>query len=314
MAPSDDRNDLLLTLLIFLLIDGGDTPEAYDLLRYVERDFDRIFERNPNLQRAYPFPPHFLLRRIIDRRAARLDSVRARSEIDIESAARALALVSDLSQRLGQHEENLEKNSNDIKASLAQLQAGFADLVWALSIGSKLNEVKMSRNIPVRIYLSDDNSLLSVGDNLIQSIFDSLTAFGIEKSNELPSESGSWWKQAWGRTKEALSQEEVAERLAKLEHAASLKIIDKPQADITKANAEAASKMIKALEGVQSACVQIGNLLIVKFAPKKGDSRLIIRTLTASELIALEKNKAILKLPEKVIDMLDKQCLDLPAT
>jgi hypothetical protein len=305
MAPADEGGDRLLVLLILLLLDGADEPELYDLLRYVEDDIDRLFARSPRFRdfrgRA---PPRFLIRRLIERRARRSRSL----DFDFEGSDRTLALVSEVSARLDRQSSSSTQSILEVQTSLTQFSANFAELSWALSIGSKLEDIKMKRNIPVRIYLPEGISTSAIGNALINSIFESLSEFGIEKSTELPAETGSWWKQVWGRTKEALSQEEVAQRLEKLEHAASLKLIDKPQADITKSDADAASKMIKSLEHIPSACVQIGNLLIIKRTPRKGDPQLIVRTLTALELIALEKNKAILKSPNKVIDLLDKHC------
>jgi hypothetical protein len=67
--------------------------------------------------------------------------------------------------------------------------------------------------------------------------------------------------------------------------------------------------VIKSLDGVPTASVQIGNLLIVKTTRKRGDAKVVIRTLTALELISIEKNKSILKTPAKVIDMLDHECV-----
>jgi len=311
MAPTDNNNEFLLALLILVLL--ADDPGSYVFLEYLEyledfeRDFVRLVERSPRLKRALPFPPHFLLRRFIDRRQR---AYRAFERVSDESE-RVSARLDRLEQSQNELENKISKDSNEIKASLSQLSSILAEAIWAQSIGAGIHEVKMNRNIPIRCYLADENVISAVGDTLIRSIFESLSEIGIEESIELPAEDGSWWKQAWGRTKETMSQKEVVERLEKLEHAASLKLIDKPQADVTKSNAEAASKMIKALDGVQSACIQIGNLLIVKSTPKKGDARLIIRTLTSSELIALERNKAILKFPGKVIDMLDKECLRL---
>ena len=307
----DDNNELLVLLLYITLLDSDD-PIAYDLLRSSEFEFDRLVERNPELFRRLPFPPEYLFRRLIDRRSRRRDVG--------EEAYRSIMLASDSVERVGRLERsyksldnNTTKKLSEIKGSIAQLNAILSDAIWALSVGAKLSEVRMNRNIPVRCYLADGDVMSTVGDKLIDAIFDALLELGIKKSVDLPAEDGSWWKQVWGETKEALSQDDVVERLKKLEHAASIKLIDGPQAEVTKANADAASKMIKALEGVKSACVQIGNLLIVKYTPKKGDTRLIIRTLTASELIALEKNKAILKFPGKAMEMLDKECLGIQA-
>ena len=71
------------------------------------------------------------------------------------------------------------------------------------------------------VYLTDANISLGLDDNVLNAIFDALSEIGIERSIELPAEFGSWWKTAWGTTKEALTQDEVLERLEKLEHAAS---------------------------------------------------------------------------------------------
>lgn len=294
----DDNNLLFLFLFLSLLDSGTDDPETLELLKYLEYlepEFERIFERRFSFIKL-PFPPHYLFQRVMHRLAQRKTYIRANDIDDMQSRLRVYEVeLRNIRTKLASN--NIDKELSNAKVLISSLDSKLAELTWEISTGTNLAEMRIHRSIPVRVYLTDANISLELGDNVLNAIFDALSEIGIERSIELPDEFGSWWKTAWGTTKEALTQDEVLERIEKLEYAAQLKIIDKPQSEITKAHAEAASKMIKSLDGVPTASVQVGSLLIVKTTQKRGDVKVVIRTLTASELISIEKNKSILKTP-----------------
>ena len=97
----------------------------------------------------------------------------------------------------------------------------------------------------------------------------------------------------------------MAERLQKLERAAEVTALDKPQAVANKDHATAIATLVKALDKSNQACVQAGNLLLLK----NGDD-IIAKTLSPAELRAVEKNQALLKQPQHLLHKLQVICED----
>ena len=85
------------------------------------------------------------------------------------------------------------------------------------------------------------------------------------------------------------SREEVAGRLAKVEKAIELENIGLAQAEVDLKAAEAIQGLIKSLEGIECAAIQVHSLLVVKLT-SDGRPRLVARTLTTDQLIKLEKH------------------------
>lgn len=178
------------------------------------------------------------------------------------------------------------------------------DYLWLLSSGVDISKVEVTRYIPVRIYVPDpvpDGKTLSAIVGSVESMLDSV---GFEKTDEFPGESGSWWKRLALRTKVFFTQDEVADSLEKAKRAAELAVLDKPQAEANLCQAQGASALIRSLEGIESACIQAGSLLVVK-ASDNGRSSIVVRTLTPIELKRLEENQAVLRRPNEIIDWLE---------
>jgi hypothetical protein len=139
---------------------------------------------------------------------------------------------------------------------------------------------------------------------VLSSLEDFLEIFQIERSSELPDESGSWWKRLLFRTKTLLTHDEVQDRFRKAEEALEAKYLDKPQAEANSLQAGAAAQLITALDSTHNACVQVGSLLLVKATDANGKCAVIARTLTSDELRRIEENQAILKRPEEILEWL----------
>lgn len=319
MAPTPEYDDDLLLLLVTLLLaDHADIdweeldPYLDELLRAFER---RSFERSDVFSRL-PFPPGFIFRQL--RRSRGLSSLGRRSmRIQEEVSDSVYGRLSerldrierDIDRRLREVEQGLSEIPNQGEAereSILRLLSSVEDdlkaLEWGLSIGVQPAELRTKRSIPVRIYLSE-----SAGDEIHQQIINAvvkvLGELSFEKDTDLPEESGSWWKRFWARTKDVTTQEEVAERLQKLERAAEVTMLDKPQAAANKDHATAIVTLIKALKDSNKACIQAGNILILK----DGDN-IIVRTLSPIELRAVEKNQALLKNPQQLLQQLQLIC------
>lgn len=189
----------------------------------------------------------------------------------------------------------------------ASLSSELHTLLAAVSLGVPLDQFPMPRYMPVRVYLKEGSreSLRPVTNHIER--FSAELRFEI--ADDFPVEEGSFWKRWFVKSREALSTEEVQERLRKLERAAELQVLDKPQAAVDKDLATAASELIRAVEHEREAAIQIGSLLILK-VPEGRNSRVMVRTLSAKEMIAIERRPDSLKDPTKLLTMLNGERTD----
>ena len=97
------------------------------------------------------------------------------------------------------------------------------------------------------------------------------------------------------------------ERLKKLERAAELKAIDRPQDDVDDKQATAMAKLIRAVEKVPNVALQVGTLLVVKITAD-GVPCIQGKTLSQQEMLHLENNQFLLKNPDEVLKKLADAC------
>jgi len=105
----------------------------------------------------------------------------------------------------------------------------------------------------------------------------------------------------FARSREALSQPEVIERLAKIEQAIELQYVGKPQAEIDNSLATAVAELIQSLRETTAAAIQIGSLLIIKLPNEREGSKILVRHLTADELMVLHKDPELLATPADIL-------------
>ena len=103
------------------------------------------------------------------------------------------------------------------------------------------------------------------------------------------------------RSKDALTTDDVIQRLEKIEHALDLRYIHKPQAEITQASGTAAAQLIASLEKTPQAVIQIGTVLLIKLRDSKGQSTVIVRTLNMRQMMMLERNVDLMTRPLELI-------------
>ena len=220
----------------------------------------------------------------------------------------------------------MEHEGRDLLERLAQLESsqtefGFAELLQtavrlrlgiqqtALDPGQPwvplpyLEEVEnarperpIARSIPVTIYLSDS----AAHSEVQQSVTELLSALEFEVVDVLEPVEGSWYRALVARLRQALTADELADRLQKVERGVELHLLHKKQAEIDSLQAEAVARLLTALESTPSALIQIGSVLLVKV-----DGVPAVRNLTQQELRYLERNPGLLRNPAKIFDALD---------
>jgi hypothetical protein len=185
------------------------------------------------------------------------------------------------------------------------VQVEIHSLLAIQALGLPTERVQSIRFVPVRAYIDQtpDGAIAAISAALSEV----LSAYGFNVADEFPEIKGSWFKKWFAKSKEALSQPEVLERLEKIERAIEIKAIDRPQADVDEKQAGAIAKLIKAPDKVPNAAVQAGSVLVVKLTTPKGPI-IQARTLSQEEMVELENNQLLLQDPSEVLGKLTAAC------
>jgi hypothetical protein len=218
---------------------------------------------------------------------------------DVEDKHRAS--VEELRGTLGVIEQSVRKTDDEQRAINATTHQWLA----AQSLGADVSSLSLTRFVPLRIYLSD---VPSTGVSQVSEAVDRLlNSFDFAISDDFPAIRGSWYKKWFAKTKDAVTQPEVIERLQKLERGIELQGLTKPQAEADAIQAQAVQNLIKSLENVPTAAMQVGSVLIIKKTDANG-AAIAVRTLTQMELIHLENNQHLLSSPDNLLKKLKKAC------
>jgi len=107
----------------------------------------------------------------------------------------------------------------------------------------------------------------------------------------------SFWQKLRAKAADPYTQEQIMERLLKLEYATEVKLLAVPESQATMQNAQGLAVLIEALKGEPAAVIQLGPLILVKAPRPEGDSAILCRKLTPKELRMLEVNPGLLRDP-----------------
>ncbi|KJR40831.1 anti-sigma-factor antagonist [Candidatus Magnetoovum chiemensis] len=217
-------------------------------------------------------------------------------------------------KRLGEElSSQSEKVAENIRSILRQQETAIVNnrgelhnFLWLVSTDADFKKAKITRYVPARIYVSNPVPEKEILSKITEALNKFVDSIGLELSDDLPEENGSWWKRLFYKTKQHLSQDEVKEKIKLAEDALKLNYLDKPQAEANKAQAEAVSLLIQALSSTSNACLQLGSLLVIKTSNPSGKSAIIARTLTQKELKALEEKQSMLNEPERILEWLQE--------
>jgi hypothetical protein len=330
VSRSDDSNLLALALVLSRLANTSERRYAMLLDRFLERRLPQMLDIHTgekeldilleDLIRSGDFEDLILRedprgrKDLYSRRALR-DEAQEVAEFTIQRFRRELEdsvfhrldgvnsqLESIQQTQTRLDSENLNRN-NQLELSKAEIQS----YLWLLTTGADIASIDIKRYIPVRIYVSDPVPSSDELSNLLIALDEMSGLIGFEKTGEFPSEQGSWWKQIFYRTQDAVSQEHVQKRLTKVERAIQTNYLDKPQAEANEHQADAVSSLVNALKEVPDACIQVGSLLMVKTTSADGKSMVVARTLTAQELKLLEENQPMLRCPDRILEWLNNR-------
>jgi hypothetical protein len=282
MASEDQ---FLLGFALASLIQGTEHPYVFSLLR-------RYFERSELLS-----PEIDDLLRVLEHELP----YGRRWRLDIQDAARGVAagVQAAFEQRLEQLHEHLSSLEHKTEILSSDLHTD----MWIRTVGADREEVRVPRVVPLRIYISDPAPDREIVSDVVSSIESLAESLDFERADEFPEEAGSWGKRFFLRAKALLTSKEAKEKFATAEAALTATYLNKPQAEANKLQAEAAANLIKSLNHVPNACIQVGTLLVVK-RTANGTPSLLAITLTSAMLKHLEEHQSLLKQPDQILERL----------
>lgn len=215
-----------------------------------------------------------------------------------------------LVEALGRNEDRLLSLERELKsistyvvtaeARSAELSTELHALSWALHAGIVTADSSAHRYIPARLFVGDPMPKPYRIEILQAAVRRATQDLELELVDELAPVEGSWWKRLVFRTQKAMTREEVRTRALTFERGLKANYIDKAEAEATKSHAEAAAIVLSALAEIPTACMQLGQLLIVK-----ANNQVFSRVLTYGELQRIEENQHILKRPLEIMQWLD---------
>lgn len=176
-------------------------------------------------------------------------------------------------------------------------QVETADVLAALTRDLADSGSDITQVLPVTVFTDTHRA----GDvtQVSRALRSFLASLGFDFFFEGPDEWGSWFRRSYARSKEALTSQGVKDTLTRAERALEIQTLHIPQAQIDAMQADAAARLIAALDPTPNALVQIGSVLLLKV-----DGTPIVRNLTQIELSYLEHNKHLYKSPKDALEEL----------
>jgi len=227
----------------------------------------------------------------------RNDYISTTTEI-IESIEVAIANISDEMKIINKKLNIIGYNNNNFAKRNEKLSTATHEWLALQSMGIDTNEVRVTRFVPVRVYLSEFSE--DAAKDVTDAISELLEVYNFDIAQEFPPIIKSWFKKWFAQTKDVVSQPEVIERLEKMQRALELKGLGQPQADIDNKQTDSVIKLIEAVEKMPQAAIHIGSILLIKYQNDTGPI-VEVRTLTQNEMIFIENNRDLLSCPRELI-------------
>ena len=182
------------------------------------------------------------------------------------------------------------------------LRKNQADLLLVISINPAFAEQRFNRAVELSIYISNSDS--EDIRRLSGAMYELADEIALDVIREAPSEFGSWFKTIIGRTREALTNEEVQEGLQKVQRGLELKHLYREQAKADLDLSKAAKNISEILAKQDNCVVILGSVCGVKRTINHEQTVMIV-ALTQEELLAVANNPQLRKGPKELLELLE---------
>jgi hypothetical protein len=192
-------------------------------------------------------------------------------------------------------ESSKRKNLDIIYEHIRRLSLEVAEFQHEICESKEFRNISIRRMLPISIYLSGQG-LPHRAEN---SLKEALTCIGFNAFAWDNRELSSWYRRLFARSRDALTSQEVTERLQKVERAIQIKGIDLPQTEADLNHARAASEVLKAIEHEQSAAILLGSLCVLKV-----DGAVFVISLTQEQMTSIRDCPQLLRRPDELHSLL----------
>ena len=199
---------------------------------------------------------------------------------------------------------DLAKMIKGLEKSLNETTSDLETMIWLSQSGHNLDDVPLRRPAPVRIFVGDPVPHVGALHRLSKAVVLLASDLGYDVSRDYEAQQGSWYKRFWIKTKEVATKDEVVSRVTKMEKVLENQLLGQGIANKSKKDAESTSMLLNALENIENAAIQLESILLVKVTGPDGKPIVSVKALSTDEIIAIEKNKRLLKQPDRILDEL----------
>lgn len=155
--------------------------------------------------------------------------------------------------------------------------------------------------VEAHIYLRDGQE--AEGHVVVEALLQVLSEMGFEDDDIeiLAPTISSFWQSLKAKVKDPEVKAAIEDRMTKLERAAEVQLLALPESQANQQNAVGMAALIESIKDERAAVIQVGSLLLVKVPSGADDSVLMCKTLTAKQMLHLERNPGLLRQPVEIV-------------
>lgn len=204
-----------------------------------------------------------------------------------------------------QHGSDIKRNYLDFlrRDSLIkdQIRDSYLEIIASDSLGLNRDNIRITRIIPIKIYLGDGHNFVAV----LSALYDFIDLFGLMVIYNSEPIISSFIQDIWAKTVGKENTEEIKKKLEKIEKALETQQIDRPKSEIDLNHANAAAALLREIgKDSKSIAMQIGNILYVGVVDEYGERHSRIHSLTVDQVEMLQQNQELLHQPVELLERL----------
>jgi hypothetical protein len=211
-------------------------------------------------------------------------------------------------QMLFNEVRTLERRHEELRTELLRYSDQLFTAQWQAKIGVDPERVKARQIIPVRVYVSDDDTsestraLASRAGLLFGGIADMLYELDFETFLVHPDEDGSLISRAFAWTSKLVRSKEAKDVGGLIMDSAKARFHSLPEAEAADKLADAVQKTMAGMKEYDHVLAQVGPVRIAATRLPDGSKAAVIRTMTPEALQKFEEEQADFKPAKELID------------